>query len=471
MIDIILKPIRSLLGLNFLKSKPKIEKNNDEVFSVEDIYTPLSVAKEEIWRRWNDKELRKKVEDFLGGDLPEFSKKGPCATLVRDVVSPTKEFCYFMDLAKQIELEPACVEYLDGKFVAKNLNKYYLGKMFFHNGVGKKGGDRIDTLKVINFNKEEGKKIKKIKTLWGQNFCQFHCELAKKMFPNVDLNNVSDISEWFNKHRGMSEYYYLHYLALFLVHGVLFENFITKNGEKEFTKNKIIPSFYKLQEIFGIKPLIVPIASIEDECELYWWYYPQSAKEMVNSLNKNETFQAGVNNRMNLFNDLSIEIRDTKKYGFGVFANRDIKKGETIKILSGEKVSLEECLKRIENGSEDNNDPLQIGRDLYMDLDRFSHAFNHSCSPNAGLRKTSELFAMRNIKKGEEVTYDYSLTVGPNNPPSEFTMECACGKSHCRKSIGNILTIPDEIFSKYVREDALQDYIKIEFKDILNNIK
>ncbi|MDR3559494.1 MAG: hypothetical protein P4L58_03780 [Candidatus Pacebacteria bacterium] len=27
-----------------------------------EIYTPLSVAKEEIWRRWNDKELRKKVE-------------------------------------------------------------------------------------------------------------------------------------------------------------------------------------------------------------------------------------------------------------------------------------------------------------------------------------------------------------------------------------------------------------------------
>lgn len=37
------------------------------------IYTPLSVAKEEIWKRWNDQELKKKVEDFLG---------------IRDVVEP-----------------------------------------------------------------------------------------------------------------------------------------------------------------------------------------------------------------------------------------------------------------------------------------------------------------------------------------------------------------------------------------------
>ncbi len=41
-----------------------------EKFDIKEIYTPLSVAKKEIWRRWNDKELRKKVEDFLGGDMP-----------------------------------------------------------------------------------------------------------------------------------------------------------------------------------------------------------------------------------------------------------------------------------------------------------------------------------------------------------------------------------------------------------------
>ena len=53
----------------------KAENNKTEKeFDIKDIYTPLSVAKKEIWRRWNDKELRKKVEDFLGGDIPEVLK-------------------------------------------------------------------------------------------------------------------------------------------------------------------------------------------------------------------------------------------------------------------------------------------------------------------------------------------------------------------------------------------------------------
>jgi hypothetical protein len=38
---------------------------------LENFYTPLSEAKREIWRRWNDKALRKKVEEFLDGDVPK----------------------------------------------------------------------------------------------------------------------------------------------------------------------------------------------------------------------------------------------------------------------------------------------------------------------------------------------------------------------------------------------------------------
>ena len=55
-------------------NEKKIDEKTEE-FDIKDIYTPLSVAKKEIWRRWNDKELRKKVENFLGGDLPEVLKK------------------------------------------------------------------------------------------------------------------------------------------------------------------------------------------------------------------------------------------------------------------------------------------------------------------------------------------------------------------------------------------------------------
>jgi len=50
------------------------KKKKEEEVDIKEIYTPLSVAKKEIWKRWNDKALRKKVEDFLGGDLPPHQK-------------------------------------------------------------------------------------------------------------------------------------------------------------------------------------------------------------------------------------------------------------------------------------------------------------------------------------------------------------------------------------------------------------
>jgi hypothetical protein len=110
---------------------------------------------------------------------------------------------------------------------------------------------------------------------------------------------------------------------------------------------------------------------------------------------------------------------------------------------------------------------LQIGKSFYIDLDYLSRAFNHSCDPNAGIRKISELFALRDIKKGEEITYDYSAVVGPNNPPSEFSMKCKCGAKYCRGIIGNILTIPKKSLENYIKNGAVQDYIKLEFNEVL----
>lgn len=201
--------------------------------------------------------------------------------MFRDIISPNKELLFFLDLIKEVEMDPALIEYTDGKFVARNFNKYHLCRMFFHNGVGKKMGDKIETMMVVDFNKYEGKKLDKLKTIWGDNFIDFHHKILKEAVPAIDMKKICDFSKWFNKHRKKSQYYYLHYLALFIAHGVLFENFILSKGEKEFTLKKIIPSFRKAEQIFGIKPIIVPLTLVEDENELYWWCYPGKIKSMV----------------------------------------------------------------------------------------------------------------------------------------------------------------------------------------------
>lgn len=54
---------------------------------------------------------------------------------------------------------------------------------------------------------------------------------------------------------------------------------------------------------------------------------------------------------------------------------------------------------------------------------------NHSCAPNAFMRRTgnrAEFYALRAIRKGEEVTVDYE------DSHHEGRLRCRCGSPHCR---------------------------------------
>jgi uncharacterized protein len=151
------------------------------------------------------------------------------------------------------------------------------------------------------------------------------------------------------------------------------------------------------------------------------------------------------------------QIKETKTIGKGVFASEKILKGQTIWILDGEIILYDDCVNRVETGKENIDDPLQIDEWLYIDLDELSRTFNHSCNPSAGLQKRSELFALRDIQIGEQITYDYSSAVWPNITPDIWTMKCLCNENKCRKTIGNILTIPSTELQRYYELGALQD--------------
>lgn len=113
-------------------------------------------------------------------------------------------------------------------------------------------------------------------------------------------------------------------------------------------------------------------------------------------------------------------IKDTGKYGKGVFTGEDIRKGTIIHVLDGERMDIMELVEKVNKDEEDIDDPLQIGRRTYIDLDKLSRTFNHSCDPTTGIRKRSEMFALKNIEKGEELTYDYSSIIAP----TKFRMKC-----------------------------------------------
>lgn len=56
---------------------------------------------------------------------------------------------------------------------------------------------------------------------------------------------------------------------------------------------------------------------------------------------------------------------------------------------------------------------------------------NHSCAGNVGFDKIGDFIAIKNIRPGNELTYDYGLV--ESNP--KFRMQCVCGSPQCRKVV------------------------------------
>jgi len=271
----------------------KVNQNEENNLrkELQEMYTPLSVAKEEIWRRWNDKELRKKVDEFINNDVPEMFKQAPRTILARHVLSPNFELFRFLELSKLIELKSLCLEYIHDKFVACNIDKYHLCKLFFYHGDGKHGGANISAQKVIEFEQAEGKKINELKTLWGDNLVEFHHKLIQSLQLNSNVD-FFDISQHYKRNGEVAEKYYEYFLALLICYGVLFENYLLDHKMAGFVENILMPNFKKIKKKFGVKPLIVPLVPADDEEHLYWRHYPTNVKKSIDSLVKKDLVTA-----------------------------------------------------------------------------------------------------------------------------------------------------------------------------------
>lgn len=149
-----------------------------------------------------------------------------------------------------------------------------------------------------------------------------------------------------------------------------------------------------------------------------------------------------------------IEIKETTDKGKGVFAKRSFKKGEFVfrykkgKIVSG---------KEIDKLSEWESDHLDE-----LDEDKFEvqHApacfVNHSCDPNT-ITKGRSYFALKLIKKGEEITVEYrSKGIFKNK------WECRCGSKNCKGYvISDFFTLPEQtqkLYLPYTLKIIKQEY-------------
>jgi hypothetical protein len=194
--------------------------------------------------------------------------------------SPNLEFLYLSDLLRHLPFETLFCEYQKDKFVHMNFAKRCLGELSFYRELAGGKKETIDRLRVLDFNTAQGKPMRDLVTTGGEDFISFHHRLLESYAGRKF--EIHDFSDWF---RGASSFDpahpYLRYLGSFLVHGILFGNFSMEKREKEFTETRVLPAIKRLEELFGVAPLIVPIEPSESDDQLCWCYYPEEVKNLV----------------------------------------------------------------------------------------------------------------------------------------------------------------------------------------------
>jgi hypothetical protein len=248
--------------------------------TIEDTYTTLKDVKEELKKRWNDKGLKEKIEGFIGGDIPDFLCDSPKACLVRHISTPNFEFFKFKELVDDLGIDYILTDFVEDRFSSQNSSKYHVARIFFDGGKGKKGGRKIESKMLIDFNKAGNKELNKIKTINDEFLVDFHHNMLISEIPETK-SRIKDLSKWLKKRGDHPKDFYVHFLALFIMNGILFENYLLNDEEKEITENIILPAIEKLHKIFNLKPLIVRLLPKDSENDPRWFYYTDSFKKYV----------------------------------------------------------------------------------------------------------------------------------------------------------------------------------------------
>ena len=139
-----------------------------------------------------------------------------------------------------------------------------------------------------------------------------------------------------------------------------------------------------------------------------------------------------------------IQTRRSGVHGKGVFAVQNIAKGQNIIEYVGEVISWTEAQRRHPHDPSDPNHTFYFHVDEKHVIDALyggnsSRWINHSCNPNCEADEVDGrvfIKALRNIKAGEELNYDYGLMIDERYTPKlKAEYPCWCGAKTCRGTL------------------------------------
>ena len=126
-----------------------------------------------------------------------------------------------------------------------------------------------------------------------------------------------------------------------------------------------------------------------------------------------------------------VMVRLTKRKGKGVFARKNFYKGEIIfRNPRGKLVNKKDFTKLSGDDQEHLNEINKTTSEIMKPPGRF---VNHSCAPNSiptEFEENASYVALKDIKKGEEITVDYRINAHDGN-----IWRCYCGSRICSKKI------------------------------------
>ncbi len=138
------------------------------------------------------------------------------------------------------------------------------------------------------------------------------------------------------------------------------------------------------------------------------------------------------------------EVRNSPIHGRGVFAIDAIPKGARIIEYKGKRVKwtwASDAYPDVE-GEPTHTFLFEIDDDWVIDANQKGNAarwINHSCNPNCeAVDEEGRIFieAIRSIRPGQELGYDYNITSEDRLTPAEKKRwPCYCGSSKCRGTL------------------------------------
>lgn len=136
-------------------------------------------------------------------------------------------------------------------------------------------------------------------------------------------------------------------------------------------------------------------------------------------------------------------VRKSSIHGKGVFALKGIKKGDPIVEYKGLVITEEKADRRYPDVDElkpYHTFLFLVDGAMVIDANRKGNSarwINHGCQPNCESSENEDgrvfIEAIRDIKPGEELMYDYNIILGePHNAKNRKRFFCACGARKCR---------------------------------------